>query len=413
MEEAATDYYSATSNGNDEGGPSITNLTIPSEHEADILPVKASSGNAYMFGLTLEELFHLSLEYYKKGKKVLKLAYEDKLQLVAYYKQISCGKYDSSKMPDIGYFDVVGNDRRKAWQNLGDMSSGEAMRNFCNTLQKASDLYEPYMEAQKRDKEERERKIREELERRRIEEEERKRKEEEQRRIAEEEQRQRQLAEELARQKLAEEVEAQKIKEEEGKRNEQSQVNNDSQRVEEAPVLLGSVVNGSVDHKIAQASLWTRPKLTEFIQHVKRDASSIIVVGRGETVTIRVPTHEHGSCLFWEFATESYDVGFGVYFEWSISTDKTVLVSVEDSDEEDTESPNSKKNKPIIEEVLPVLRRNSHEEVIVGSHMYPGQGVYLLKFDNSYSLLRSKTLYYRIQMEEQLFEMESEKELRH
>ena len=48
------------------------------------------------------------------------------------------------------------------------------------------------------------------------------------------------------------------------------------------------------------------------------------------------------------------------------------------------------------DEVLPVLRRNSQEEVIVGSHMYPGSGVYLLKFDNSYSLLRSKTLYYRV-----------------
>ena len=53
-------------------------------------------------------------------------------------------------------------------------------------------------------------------------------------------------------------------------------------------------VNGISEHRIAQASLWTRPKLNEFIQHVKRDASSIIVVGRGETVTVRVPTHEHG-----------------------------------------------------------------------------------------------------------------------
>ena len=56
-------------------------------------------------------------------------------------------------------------------------------------------------------------------------------------------------------------------------------------------------VNGITEHKIAQASLWTRPKLNEFIQHVKRDASSIIVVGRGETVTVRVPTHEHGKAF--------------------------------------------------------------------------------------------------------------------
>ncbi len=103
--------------------------------------------------------------------------------------------------------------------------------------------------------------------------------------------------------------------------------------------------------------------------------------------------------MFWEFATEAYDVGFGVFFEWSISADKTVMVSVGESDDEQNDSDdadNSKKNKPVIDEVLPVLRRNAHEEVIVGSHMYPGQGVYLLKFDNSYSLLRSKTLYYRV-----------------
>ena len=40
------------------------------------------------------------------------MSYEDKLHLVAFYKQISCGSYDNSKMPETGYFDVVGNDRR-------------------------------------------------------------------------------------------------------------------------------------------------------------------------------------------------------------------------------------------------------------------------------------------------------------
>ena len=41
-------------------------------------------------------------------------------------------------------------------------------------------------------------------------------------------------------------------------------------------------------------------------------------------------------------------------------------------------------------------RRDCHEEVYAGSHTYPRQGVYQLKFDNSYSLWRSKTLYYRV-----------------
>ena len=53
-------------------------------------------------------------------------------------------------------------------------------------------------------------------------------------------------------------------------------------------------------------------------------------------------------------------------------------------------------NHPPTDEIIPVYRRDCHEEVYCGSHMYPGRGVYLLKFDNSYSLWRSKTLYYRV-----------------
>ena len=43
---------------------------------------------------------------------------------------------------------------------------------------------------------------------------------------------------------------------------------------------------------------------------------SILQVGHGETVTVRVPTHQDGKALYWEFATDYYDIGFGVFFEW-------------------------------------------------------------------------------------------------
>ncbi|XP_065055529.1 Golgi resident protein GCP60-like [Rhopilema esculentum] len=375
------------------------NLTIPSEVNEKVIVNGWSSGKVYKYGFTLEELFNLSLDYYKKGKKVLNLNYEDKLLLVAYYKQISCGNYDSSKMPETGYFDVVGSDRRKAWQALANVPVEDAMIKFCQILEKGSALYEPYMEAQKRDKEEKERKLKEEMERKKREEEERKRKEEEERKRAEEEENQRKLEEELARKKLAEEAEAlrRKAEVENHQRKEEESKHQEKTPGGEKPIMVASSpVQGVSEHKIAQASLWTRPKLNEFIQHVKRDASSIIVVGRGETVTVRVPTHEHGSCLFWEFASESYDIGFGIYFEWSTSDSKDDKVKLEENEGEMDEGDDTDENKPEIDEVLPVLRRNSHEEVIVGSHLYPGQGVYLLKFDNSYSLLRSKTLYYRV-----------------
>lgn len=52
--------------------------------------------------------------------------------------------------------------------------------------------------------------------------------------------------------------------------------------------------------------------------------------------------------------------------------------------------------KPQVDEIVPVYRRDCHEEVYAGSHQYPGRGIYLLKFDNSYSLWRSKSVYYRV-----------------
>lgn len=55
-----------------------------------------------------------------------------------------------------------------------------------------------------------------------------------------------------------------------------------------------------------------------------------------------------------------------------------------------------KENGPPTDEIIQIYRRDCHEEVYCGSHVYPGRGVYLLKFDNSYSLWRSKTVYYRI-----------------
>lgn len=55
----------------------------------------------------------------------------------------------------------------------------------------------------------------------------------------------------------------------------------------------------------------------------------------GNAPQVRVPTHEDGSCLFWEFATDSYDIGFGLFFEWSKSPTEQVSVHISDSEEDD------------------------------------------------------------------------------
>src|SRR6218665_355786 len=58
---------------------------------------------------------------------------------------------------------------------------------------------------------------------------------------------------------------------------------------------------------------------------------------------VRIPTHEDGSCLFWEFATEGYDIGFGVSFEWSDSPSSQLTVEVVSSD-----SLEGERSKPLL-----------------------------------------------------------------
>lgn len=110
--------------------------------------------------------------------------------------------------------------------------------------------------------------------------------------------------------------------------------------------------------------------------------------------------------------------GFGVYFEFGTPTTEEVSVHVAESDDEEIEDLDDEDlyddetirtndleagsvsvngiSKPLLHEIVPVYRRDCQNEVYAGSHPYPGKGVYLLKFDNSYSLWRSKTLYYRV-----------------
>lgn len=189
----------------------------------------------------------------------------------------------------------------------------------------------------------------------------------------------------------------------------------------------------SLEEMLIPASMWTRSDIDAFKQAVSQaEGDGVVRVGHGETVTVRVPTHQEGSRLFWEFATDHYDIGklvdqnesckfmsnivegFGVYFEYGTPNSDQVSVHVSESDDEDLEdevydeetihtadleagsvSANGV-SKPLLTEIVPVFRRDCQNEVYAGSHQYPGQGVYLLKFDNSYSLWRSKTLYYRV-----------------
>ncbi|XP_064621703.1 Golgi resident protein GCP60-like isoform X3 [Lineus longissimus] len=454
------------------------------------------------WGFDLDDLYKLAVSFYKeKEGKAMHLSYKDKLKLVAYTKQVTHGKYTPDVSPDVGFLDVVGNDRSRpvdpnvwqAWQSLGDMSALSAMEEFVKTLDTLCPLFRPYILAHKTEQEEQERRRQEEEERlkREAEERDRLRLEEEAQRKQDEEmqkrskqeteiraalnqqtalqfqqyaeqqhpkdhEKQEQLIQQLQEQHFqqymqqvyqhqllhqqhqyqqlqamastkATDGQVQTVTAEDDHTKLENNVDGatngqDTETDNDSDIIYESELDNYRLYEPAAASMWTRKDIKEFKESLRKDKDAMIKVGSGETVTVRVPTHEDGTCLFWEFATDNYDIGFGVYFEWT--TDPTKMVSVhvtESSDEEeydeeeankqkadetkppgaeggkgDIEKGSKKDNKPPTDEIIPIYRRDCHEEVYCGSHMYPGQGVYLLKFDNSYSLWRSKYLYYRV-----------------
>ncbi|XP_072931384.1 Golgi resident protein GCP60 isoform X2 [Epargyreus clarus] len=169
---------------------------------------------------------------------------------------------------------------------------------------------------------------------------------------------------------------------------------------------------------VEEAHMWSSGDVEQFKQSAAASGGRL-AVAHGETVTLRVPTHARARALSWAFATDHYDLGFGLYFEWSKSPTTEMTIHVSDSDDdygdddgygddEFNESSNDveigqsgetralSSQRPPVSLIVPIYRRDCHNEVYGGSHTYPGEGVYLLKFDNTYSLWRNKTLYYKV-----------------
>ncbi|XP_037499537.1 Golgi resident protein GCP60 [Rhipicephalus sanguineus] len=429
------------------------------------------------WGFTLDQLYKMATAFFKEHEgKAFHISYEDKVNLVAYTLQVTHGKYNPERCKPLGYLDVVGRDRRQAWISLGDTDRETAMKKFIELLNLKCPLFRPFVEAHKADMEEKERKRQEEEEERRREQEEeleRQRLEEEVSKQEQERQRQleqkRLIQEALNRQTYhqfkayAEQqfpgnpeqqgVLIRQLQEQHYHQYMQQVLNQQQQQQQQQsgmadggdtadgrppadpqPVVTNggdadtkgeegdssgdeesTEEGGQVMPSIATASMWTRKDIKEFKEGIRKEGSNgILKVGHGEVVTVRVPTHPNGNCLFWEFATDSYDLGFGIYFEWTAEPGNQMSVHVSESEEEDEEEeeersgeggdvekgsqgdPHNLAQQSSMSLVIPVFRRDCHEEVYAGSHLYPGQGVYLLKFDNSYSLWRSKTLYYRV-----------------
>ncbi|XP_023213630.1 retinal-binding protein-like, partial [Centruroides sculpturatus] len=95
-------------------------------------------------------------------------------------------------------------------------------------------------------------------------------------------------------------------------------------------------------------------------------------IGLKSSATVDIYISESDAILQWEFKTENHDIGFGLFYKSNEHMHQ--------------------------EELIPIDRVNCHLVPETGSWFCENEGIYMLKFDNTFSLLRSKKIRYRTEI---------------
>lgn len=96
-----------------------------------------------------------------------------------------------------------------------------------------------------------------------------------------------------------------------------------------------------VQNRTNRTENFVRCGAQEFKQQVlKKSRECCIKLGSLSMATVRVPTRADANAVFWEFATDHYDLAFGVQFEWLLEPPESITVQHHDpEDEEDDDAP--------------------------------------------------------------------------
>lgn len=337
-------------------------MADPAEGQAAAAVVDAAAPDPAADAAELGQRYTLAVQFYKDSVRRAEIDYDASALLMALHKQITCGPLDEDKEPALGWFDFVGHDRRAEWEELGDMPKEEAMAEFVATCEQGHEQFGEWLAEElakveaERVRLEQERLERERLERERLERERRER--EEQLRLEQIRQQEAAAAEQARQQALA-------------------QAAQDAQALQ-APRTPMSIPPAQAAQTPGATNPYAGIKLDDFRNQLRDKPDFILSIGRGEKVRVRVPNPKPGvTQVSWIFCSELYDVGFGLDYEHQAEGG----------------------GEPVIEPLIPVERKESHEQLCFGSHTKAEKGNWLLVFDNGYSILRSKTVYYRCDLQ--------------
>lgn len=113
-----------------------------------------------------------------------------------------------------------------------------------------------------------------------------------------------------------------------------------------------------------------------FIHRSKRTLSKLpgvqrVTLSRAAFHEVNLDVKESGSYLEWEFETKSRDIGFGLFFNEVIDDEEKIT------------------------EMVPIQRIDTEEYPETGTLKCEKPGTYVIVFDNTYSWIRAKEIYYR------------------
>ncbi|XP_044099851.1 SEC14-like protein 4 isoform X1 [Neovison vison] len=119
------------------------------------------------------------------------------------------------------------------------------------------------------------------------------------------------------------------------------------------------------------------PKSYYLRNQVKTQYEHTVTVARGSFMQVENEILFPGCVLRWQFASEGADIGFGVFLKTKMSEQKQAGDMVE---------------------VLPIQRCKAHVVPEDGSLTCLKAGVYILRFDNTYSLVHAKKVSYTVEV---------------
>uniref|UniRef100_A0A8C9RTH7 SEC14-like protein 2 n=1 Tax=Scleropages formosus TaxID=113540 RepID=A0A8C9RTH7_SCLFO len=112
-------------------------------------------------------------------------------------------------------------------------------------------------------------------------------------------------------------------------------------------------------------------------ESVKVQYDQSVVINRGSSHQLEYEIISPGCVLRWQFASQGADIGFGIFMKTKVGT---------------------RQRAGDMLEVLPSQRYNAHLVPEDGSLTCADPGVYVLRFDNTYSVLQSKKISFTVEV---------------